>query len=373
MATTVTHFVDPNAAGGGDGSKEYPYTSLSAWEAAQQRNLVTADEVERVICSSNDDDPEAAHAADTTPATIDGWTVDATRYIQIEASPTSRASAVWSDNKYRLSVVDTTALTLSVQRTKFIGLQTEVRTVTAHWRRGLSAGASSYFHCRGCYIRKNGGGTNYVFGGIYVSNLNYDWQFINNIIVSDTVYNNTSNAGILLEGSTGAGDVLIANNTIIGFAYSVHQQSTLPRLRYINNISQGAAIQSYAINSTTKTCDYNISDGNYDTGGAHDKKNTTVTFEAGGYKLDSTDTAAKDAGLDLSDSDNNPWFPFIDDIDGDTRTAPWDIGADEYVAGGPEKSATLSGTITESISESDIVAGGRTIVLTLTGDTFIPN
>lgn len=36
-------------------------------------------------------------------------------------------------------------------------------------------------------------------------------------------------------------------------------------------------------------------------------------------------------------------------------------------------SAALTGTATASISEADIVAGGKTVILTLTGDTFVPN
>ena len=34
-------------------------------------------------------------------------------------------------------------------------------------------------------------------------------------------------------------------------------------------------------------------------------------------------------------------------------------------------SATLTGTITASVVESDIVTGGKTIILTLTGDTWV--
>jgi hypothetical protein len=34
-------------------------------------------------------------------------------------------------------------------------------------------------------------------------------------------------------------------------------------------------------------------------------------------------------------------------------------------------SAALSGTALDSCTEADVVAGGQTIVLTLTGDTFI--
>ena len=36
-------------------------------------------------------------------------------------------------------------------------------------------------------------------------------------------------------------------------------------------------------------------------------------------------------------------------------------------------SAALSGTVTASIGEADIVAGGKTIIITLTGDTLIAN
>jgi len=34
--------------------------------------------------------------------------------------------------------------------------------------------------------------------------------------------------------------------------------------------------------------------------------------------------------------------------------------------------AVVTGTITSSTTESDIVAGGKTIIITLTGDTWLP-
>ena len=43
------------------------------------------------------------------------------------------------------------------------------------------------------------------------------------------------------------------------------------------------------------------------------------------FHLHSSDTTAKDAGTDLSGT-------FTDDIDGDTRSGTWDIGADESQA-----------------------------------------
>lgn len=58
----------------------------------------------------------------------------------------------------------------------------------------------------------------------------------------------------------------------------------------------------------------------------------TVTFEdeAGDdFHLDSTDTGAVDYGTDLSGDAN---LAFTDDIDGNTRSGTWDVGADEIIA-----------------------------------------
>lgn len=41
------------------------------------------------------------------------------------------------------------------------------------------------------------------------------------------------------------------------------------------------------------------------------------------------------------------------------------------LADGPSGTIALTGTVTDSITEADIVSGGRTIILTLTGDTFV--
>lgn len=37
-----------------------------------------------------------------------------------------------------------------------------------------------------------------------------------------------------------------------------------------------------------------------------------------------------------------------------------------------ERSAALTGTILSSTTESDIVSGGKTLIITLTNDTWIP-
>jgi len=56
------------------------------------------------------------------------------------------------------------------------------------------------------------------------------------------------------------------------------------------------------------------------------------------------------------------------DFTGQRLTATGIVNGSAAVAG---VTATLSGTVTASITESDIVTGGKTIILTLTGDTFV--
>lgn len=47
----------------------------------------------------------------------------------------------------------------------------------------------------------------------------------------------------------------------------------------------------------------------------------------------------------------------------------WNIGVSQFDP--PTKTAALTGTATASITEADVVTGGKTIILTLTGDTWI--
>lgn len=74
-------------------------------------------------------------------------------------------------------------------------------------------------------------------------------------------------------------------------------------------------------------------------------------------------------------------FSDIDDLSGDLGTSGiafqwWDSGNKgtlvDIGAGGGGGSAALTGTVISSITETDIVAGTKTAIITLTGDTFIP-
>lgn len=79
MPTTVVKTI---RASGGD------YTTLSAWEAAQQGDLVTADEIRVAECYN--DWPSGLNDS----VVIDGWTLDASHYVKITVAPGHRHSGV---------------------------------------------------------------------------------------------------------------------------------------------------------------------------------------------------------------------------------------------------------------------------------------
>lgn len=83
MATLVQSTIGPNAS--------YNYTSLFAWEAAKQGNLVTADQVQEAICYS---------MVDSTQCVVDGSTTDTTRYMRIYTPLSERHNGTRSPSKY---------------------------------------------------------------------------------------------------------------------------------------------------------------------------------------------------------------------------------------------------------------------------------
>lgn len=357
----VLRYVDPDADAGGNGTVQTltgsncAYVSLNAWEAARQRDLTSSGEIERVTCSSNLD--AGGGSADTTKCIVGGWTTNATCYIQIEASSGSRARTEWSNDKYRLvrqGVGDSDGIDVQsdILYIRVVGLQIECNTSSLE-APGRDAIAIAFLpapgtngadiRVGGCHIRITGTlpytmtgmacgiyGAPSTVGAVPVPNF-YIW---NNIISWEATgtWSSAYHDGIQVEHRTH--NAYIYNNTIRGaWTDGVGGDSiSSERYHYLkNNLFSGVTNPTVGDHSNTR-CDYNAtnqSDLGY-TAGSNDRVSQTFTFVSStDYALASTDGGARNYGM----TDPGSGL-FTDDINGDTRSAPWDIGADEYVASG---------------------------------------
>lgn len=210
MATTVTRYVNTNSTAGGNGTTSATsganraYASLSEWEAARQRNLVTADEIELVECMGTN--------ADTTACDINGWTTDATRYIVIQCTGANRHTGVWDTSKYRLDVASGGwALINRMGYTRIYGLQMAYSGATAPclYLYGQSVTMTGYYAYNILRCTNTGsGGT--IFhaqrsdgaGSLYI---------YNNLLIDSGQHTGVS----VSNGATFLGTVYVENNTIV--------------------------------------------------------------------------------------------------------------------------------------------------------------
>jgi len=132
----VVRYVDPDATGAGDGTSwTDAYTSLSAWNAGEATNLVTDGDWHHVYCRSS------SGTADTTGFTITGWTTGASNYILIEAAENHEAIPdEWDATRYRLSPTSATAIQISEEYVRILGLQLSVAANNVYCVR-VAAGA----------------------------------------------------------------------------------------------------------------------------------------------------------------------------------------------------------------------------------------
>jgi len=309
MATEVTHTI---RASGGD------YTSLSAWEAGEQRDLVSADEIEIAECYN--DWPDGLQDAPS----ISGWTTDADHYIKVYTPESERhngtaGSGFWlkGDTTY----VD--SLTISDPYVVAEGLEITANLANAYRCIRVNVGSKTGWvkisHCLlhdSTVNKAEGIGVGSV-GTIYI------W---NNIIYN--MDNGSKGVGIVANEDN-CNSAYIYNNTISDcYQYGISTYGSVVVAK--NNLVQNCGTSCFA-GSFNSASDYNASDDSSSTGGAHDRTNQTFTFvdEANDdFHLAPNDTGAKDYGTDLS---SDPNLAFSDDIDGETRSGTWDIGADEEI------------------------------------------
>jgi hypothetical protein len=296
MATTITKTVK---ASGGD------YTSLSAWEAGEQGDLVTADELRQAECYG---------FQDTSVCAIDGSTTDATRYLRVFAAAGAEAQLPFdtSGTAYRLTPA-AHAITMSDDYTRIERIQVHPTGNNYAILVGAPGG-----RLVGCNLAGGGGGG----GGGFFVNVSLG---AGTFTVINCVGRNTGggNAYTFRIGATGT--VVFYNCTAYAPANSargfVQDAGTVICTNCLSITGTGAAFSG-----TFTDSDYNASSDTSAPGAASLLSIADPFVDAATFDFHLGSGAGPiGAGTDLSGT-------FTDDFDGDTRSGSWDIGADEVVS-----------------------------------------
>lgn len=317
------------------------YTSLSAWQTAQVRNLVASNEIAVAQIDG------AWTLPDTTPVIISGWTTDATHYIKIYTTAAARHTGKWDDTKYRLE--------------------------NGNWGVHIIDNQQNFTTIEGVQILHSGGGSS--SSGIY----SVDFA---GVIVKDSIVKKSSTItgqGIMVTGTPIASSgvvnsiayggwdqgIDVAAHDGYGYAYNTtsygnnfgyngfYIQNLKNCIGASNTIADFARTGTYAVNTTTCASSGPTANTFTDTGSRINQTFSFIDPLNEDFHLQSTDTAAKDFGTTLS---TDSIHAFATDIDGQTRTAPWDIGADEVSGGTPPAPApdTTSPSIPTGLSATAV-------------------
>jgi len=353
VTTTVTSTIKES---GGD------YTTLTAWEAAKQANLVTADQIQI-----------AELYAFTTylndSVTVSGWTMDATRYAEIRTATGQRGDGYSTGARIGYTASAVPVITLSVAGSRLTDIDMIGFSYTAQNNYGAKAYITStsiktlITGCRGFGFTRRVYDIDGFSGATIVANCfgeciattGYSAFYFNRLYSGCAAYNNTAvqPSSTLWYGFEFAGDAAgrtwnIKNNLAVVSASGVG----------FKTISGGSGTYNFDYNaSTDATASAN--------GGTHNRDSQTFTFTDAAnhdYTLTSGDAGAKDFGVDLS---ADSVYAFSVDWQGDTRSGSWDIGFDEYVAAGGGTTYPVSLTLGASaaFAASSIATLIRTISL----------
>lgn len=301
------------------------YHTLAAAVAGEATDLVsTLDGMLYIIIRG-----DWSGGPDTTRADIDGYITDATHYIKISTDTANHARTTWDTSKYILQITDENAFNFREDYSWIDGLQIQVIDLTTARNVFINnTRTSGEIKISNCSVRSDGGAVqirpfgcaNGTFTDVIMWNcIFYDWG-------------THANSYLYLDSGFGTINHYYYNCTFIwgGNAESGIRLDSVGSVLTIKNCYSGdsgdADYNQSAGTITKTTCASADLTGNT-TGIAVNTTNfTDVTIDGGenwalplgsGLIGVGTDTVYADAATD---------------INGETRTSTWDIGADEYVA-----------------------------------------
>lgn len=274
--------------------------------------------------------------ADTTTITFAGWTM-----------PTSTTSlriiGDWDGSKYDTSKYriappsgDCVVIGANCNKIRFSQIQfsTEGDADGEHCVELSNNGGPVEYYFNRCYFRRNlqnRGNQN----GLHTASGMFD-SVSSKLYIRNCIFTRV-NSGIYFQASGNSANPLlyVQNNTWVsvggaGYGYGVERAAGSGTWDFRNNLFYNSKTADTQGNDP-ETADYNSTNASslgY-TANTHDHVSHTFSFESitettdGFAHIVSTDTGALNLGVDLSSV-------FALDVDGETRTGTWDIGADEY-------------------------------------------
>jgi hypothetical protein len=293
-------YVDVDAAAGGDGTTaalsgaNCAYKSLAIAIAALSG--VTLGEPYRIICGSN----HANHTADTSAATVSGFTASATNTLTITTDAGSKASTSWSVNKYQLLA----KLTGSTAYVIVDGLQ--IKPPAANNAISSSGYGLKIYNCLIRMVLSTSAG---ITG--------YGYTCYNTI-----VYGGSGSAFYHSGGSYSMAINCVGISTTYAFRAGTGNF-------YVRNCyGRGTTAAFDAVIQTTNAAADATSEG------AGSLSNVVYSVSAGAYFVNVTaasENFALQESSDLVDAGTNYSGTFTYDIDGKPRGTLWDMGAYELI------------------------------------------
>ncbi len=336
--------------------------NFDTWSSGKDITAATgSDEIWNIACY--------ADGADTDRVTISGWTTAPGNYIRIftpvstnEVGVSQRHHGTWDVSAYRLEITNDTALSLGTEFVRLEGLQIRLVGVSQDHVYGISFEQSSTLgleqYVSDTIVRGDPTVTTYNGQyGIYIPHGQGEARLWNNL-----VYDCQGVTGCAFNLEDDGWTFYVYNNTVDNCTWGFWRQSgnvAILKNNLVQNCTDGYR------GTFDAASDYNLSDLAGDAPGTHSKNSTSVSFVDApndDFHLAASDTGARNAGTDLS---SDPDLAFSNDIDGQTRSAPWDIGADEYLSVGtptptPTSQPPLSPTRTTTRTATPTATPTRT-------------
>jgi hypothetical protein len=265
---------------------------------------------------------------DTTPATVTGFTVDATHYVNIYTDLSARHAGVWDGDKYTLAISsNNTCLTINNSYTRLQGVQIVFQVTDEGTGGDLIDVLQDHATINGNILKSETNQT-YAFwcDAIFVGDGSGGAARIYNNLIYGIRFAAPRAAAIGINDPTMS---YVYNNTIVNCDYGFYNSGTGCVAK--NNLISGCGGAPFD-GSANSGSGYNATDsaswGDYP-GYTGDRLNQTFTFVAPGlsnFLITASDTGAYQYGVNLRADANCPFFI---DITETPRQNPWSIGADQ--------------------------------------------